>query len=162
MPNRPSNLEVFKFMRYPPIILVSLNVAILFGSFYCLAVTFPTFLEHIYRFSPAAIGAAYLAPGMFTDFSSNLEQTLILSGIGMVVGSMSSGRYSDWSRSKALKMSEDGVVSPEQRLRSQYLGIILFPMGILMYGWFCHFQVHVSAVLVASFIGKFRVIFQYV
>ncbi|KAH0548290.1 hypothetical protein GP486_008009 [Trichoglossum hirsutum] len=64
MPKRPGVRGIFVLMKYPPIILVSVNVAVIFGSYYCVAVTFPTFLKRIYGFSPASIGASYLSPGV--------------------------------------------------------------------------------------------------
>lgn len=135
---RPSAMNVFKLLRYPPISLVSLNVAILFGSYYCVAITLPTILEREYHFSSTGVGLAYLP-----------------AGVAMVSGSLLSGRYADWDRARAAKASSDGTVIPENRIKSQLFGVVLFPIGIEMYSWFCHYHIHVSAVLIATFIIGF-------
>ncbi|ERF73022.1 hypothetical protein EPUS_07116 [Endocarpon pusillum Z07020] len=62
-PPPPTLLGLLKLLRYPPIVIVSLNSAILFAAYYAMNVTYPTFLEDIYGFSTTEVGVAYLAPG---------------------------------------------------------------------------------------------------
>jgi hypothetical protein len=74
-------------------------------------------------------------------------------GIAMVLGSLASGRFSDWQRAKQLKAPLDGEVHPENRLADQIWGILLCSAGVLVYGWFCEFNIHPAAVLIAAFLG---------
>jgi predicted MFS family arabinose efflux permease len=62
-PPAPTLLGLLKLLRYPPIVIVSLNGAILFAAYYALNVSYPTFLEETYGFSTTEVGIAYLAPG---------------------------------------------------------------------------------------------------
>jgi predicted MFS family arabinose efflux permease len=126
-------MNVFKILKYHPIWLVSTNVAILFGSYYCVAVTLPTRLKYQYHFSETAIGLAYIPIG-----------------VAMIAGSLLSGRYSDWDRQRAERASPDGKVAPEFRLKSQLFGVVLFPIGVECYGWFCYFAFHPAAVLTST------------
>lgn len=132
---RPSAWNTFKLLRYAPITLVSTNVAILFGSYYCVAITLPTVLEREYHFSATAIGLSYIP-----------------SGVAMVTGGLLSGQYANWDRARAAEASEDGkTVIPEQRIKSQLFGVVLFPFAIELYGWFTRYHIHPAAVLIATF-----------
>ncbi|KAF2812437.1 dityrosine transporter A [Mytilinidion resinicola] len=135
---RPSAMNVFKLLKYPPIVLVSVNVAILFGSYYCVAVTLPTRLRYEYHFSETAIGVAYIPIG-----------------VSMIAGSLLSGRYSDWDHTRAQRASPDGKVAPENRIKSQLFGVVLFPVGIELYGWSCYFAFHPAVVLTATAVVGF-------
>lgn len=134
---RPSAINVFKILKYPPMIIASTNVAMLFGGYYCVAVTLPRVLQETYKFSYGATGAAYMVPG-----------------VAMVAGSLLSGRLADKARARAVAASPDGIVPPEFRLRSQIYGVVAFPIGLEMYGWFSHFEFHPASVLISTFISK--------
>jgi len=54
-------------MKHPIIMLSCINTALLFGSYYCLAVTFPTVLEGRFGFRTVETGLSYLAPGRFSS-----------------------------------------------------------------------------------------------
>ncbi|KAL8944141.1 MAG: hypothetical protein Q9216_000646 [Gyalolechia sp. 2 TL-2023] len=137
-PPPPTLLGLIKLLRYPPIVIVSINNALLFGAYYGLNVTLPLFLEDRYGFTTAEVGAAYLAPG-----------------ISLMIGSLLSGRVSDWHRAQYVKRSTDGQPHPEHRLHLQIPGVIVSLAGVLMYGWFVHFRVHVAAVIVSTAIAAF-------
>ncbi|MCJ1257911.1 Dityrosine transporter 1, partial [Lignoscripta atroalba] len=137
-PPPPTLLSLVKLLQYPPITIVSLNSAILFAAYYAMAVTFPLFLEGIYGFTTAEVGVAYLAPGL-----------------SLVLGSLTSGRISDYHRSLYVKRNPDAPPHPERRLHLQIPGMLVSLSGILMYGWLCHFHVHVASVLVASALAAF-------
>ena len=66
MPLRPSRRAILELMRHPIIMLSCVNTALLFGSYYCLAVMFPAVLERKFGFSTAETGLSYLAPGRFS------------------------------------------------------------------------------------------------
>ena len=75
-------------------------------------------------------------------------------GIFCVIGSLAGGRTSDFLRKRAVLKSGNEKLPPERRISSQIYGFVLSTAGICMYGWFCRFGIHVSAVLVSSAIGK--------
>ena len=62
-PPPPTLLSLLKLLQYPPILIVSLNNALLFAAYYGINVTLPTFLEGKYGFTTTEVGIAYLAPG---------------------------------------------------------------------------------------------------
>ena len=62
-PPPPTLIGLLKLLRYPPIVIVSFNNALLFAAYYSLNVTVPMFLEHNYGFTTAEVGVSYLAPG---------------------------------------------------------------------------------------------------
>lgn len=71
-----------------------------------------------------------------------------------MAGSLISGRVSDFHRSRFTKSHEQGSLLPEHRLRLQIPGMLVCLSGVLMYGWFVHFRVHVASVLISTAIGK--------
>ncbi|KAL8988999.1 MAG: hypothetical protein Q9177_002015 [Variospora cf. flavescens] len=70
-PPPPTLLGLIKLLRYPPIVIVCLNNAMLFAAYYAVNVTIPTYLEDDYGFTTTQVGVVYLAPG-------NDESALVL------------------------------------------------------------------------------------
>lgn len=135
----PTLLGLLKLLRYPPVVVVSLNNAILFAAYYAMNVTYATFLEDIYGFSTTEVGVAYLAPGLC-----------------LVAGSIISGRVSDFHRSRFMKNSPDQTPPhPEHRLHLQIPGILTSAAGVLMYGWFVHHRIHVASVIISTSLAAF-------
>lgn len=64
-PPRPSVKQYVTLVRYAPVALISLNTAMMFASYYCIAITLPNNLTKVYGFSTTGVGLAYMAPGMF-------------------------------------------------------------------------------------------------
>ena len=62
-PPPPTLLGLLKLLRYPPLVIVSGNNALLFAAYYAVNVTLPTYLESDYGFTTTEVGIAYLAPG---------------------------------------------------------------------------------------------------
>lgn len=110
----------------------------LYSTYFAIAVQLPTELAFRYHWSPAAVGAGFLAVG-----------------IAMVVGSLCGGRFSDWRRARAAKASEDGKVDPEFRLVDQIWGVLVCVAGCVMYGWLVDVSAHPAAVLFATFLSEF-------
>ena len=71
-----------------------------------------------------------------------------------MAGSLISGRVSDYHRSRLVKAYPDQTPHPERRLHLQIPGILVAMSGILMYGWFIYFHIHVAGVIVSTAIGK--------
>jgi hypothetical protein len=138
-PPVPTLKGYWRLFCYPPIGIVSFNTAMLYSTYFAIAVQLPTELALRYRWSSAAVGAGFLAIG-----------------IAMIVGSLCGGRFSDWRRASAAKVAEDGNVDPEFRLVDQIWGVLVCVAGCVMYGWLVQASAHPAAVLVATFLGECR------
>ncbi|MCJ1466650.1 Dityrosine transporter 1 [Pseudocyphellaria aurata] len=134
----PTPKVYYHLFCYPPIGIVSGNTAILFASYYCIAITQPRILADRYHWSTANVGFSYLA-----------------SGIAMIVGSLSGGKFSDWKRARAIRLSPTGTVHSESRLADQIWGVLLCSAGTLLYGWFSQYRIHPAAFLISTFLAGF-------
>ena len=103
---------------YCPIILsASLYIALVFGYQYLLITTIPNTFMTLYGFSPSSIGLVYLGLG-----------------IGMITSATVFGVCSDRLLKYLAKRSGTGM-KPEYRLLPLYLGALLVPAGLFLYGW---------------------------
>lgn len=136
-PPVPTLKGYWRLFCYPPIGIVSFNTALLYSTYFAIAVQLPTELAVRYRWSPAAVGAGFLAVGM-----------------AMIVGSLCGGRFSDWRHRRAAKAAADGKVDPEFRLVDQIWGVLVCVAGCALYGWLVNVSAHPAAVLVATFFGE--------
>lgn len=123
---------------YPPIGIVTVNTALLYSTYFAIAVQLPTELAERYRWSPAAVGAGFLAVG-----------------IALIVGSLCGGRASDWRRARAARAAPDGKIDPEFRLIDQIWGVLVCVAGCVLYGWLVEMSAHPAAILVATFLSVF-------
>ncbi|KAL2272069.1 hypothetical protein VTJ83DRAFT_1440 [Remersonia thermophila] len=137
-PPVPTLKGYWRLFRYPPIGIVTFNTAMLYSTYFAISVNLPTELVLRYRWSPAAIGAGFVAVGT-----------------AMIVGSLCGGRFSDWRRRKASSIALDGKVDPEFRLVDQIWGVLVCAAGCVMYGWFVHFSRHPAVVLLSTFLTGF-------
>ncbi|KAJ0355549.1 hypothetical protein COL154_000292 [Colletotrichum chrysophilum] len=137
-PPKPTLLGYWKLFSYPPIGIVTFNTAMLYSTYFAIAVQLPTELSDRYNWSTAGVGAGFLAVG-----------------VAMIIGSMIGGRVSDWRRARAVKASPDNHVDPENRLSDQIWGVLICAGGCLMYGWLVDKSIHPAAVLVATFLTGF-------
>ncbi|KNC96350.1 multidrug resistance protein [Spizellomyces punctatus DAOM BR117] len=130
-------LAPLRFLRFRSITLCVTYIGIIFGSFYCLNVEIPAVLKDVYGYDASRVGISYIP-----------------TGVGFILGSTIGGRYADWKLHQA--MSATGLDHvPESRIRSQWVGIILFPVGLALFGFAGHFHWHVSLLLVSLFISVF-------
>lgn len=136
-PPKPTLLGYWRLFSYPPIGIVTFNTAMLYSTYFAIAVQLPTELATRYNWSSAGVGAGFLAVG-----------------VAMIVGSMAGGRFSDWRRARAVKASPDNHVDPENRLADQIWGVLVCAGGCVMYGWFVDASLHPAAVLVATFLSE--------
>ncbi|KAK4120223.1 major facilitator superfamily transporter [Parathielavia appendiculata] len=142
-PPVPTLKGYWRLFRYPPIGIVTFNTAMLYSTYFAIAVQLPTELAARYRWSSAAVGAGFLAVGL-----------------AMVVGSLCGGRFSDWRRARraAKKAAEDSAkeeVDPEFRLVDQIWGVLVCVVGCVLYGWLVQVEAHPAAVLTATFLNGF-------
>jgi uncharacterized membrane protein YgdD (TMEM256/DUF423 family) len=137
-PPVPTLKGYWRLFVYPPIGIVTFNTAMLYSTYFAIAVQLPIELADRYHWSSAAVGAGFLAVG-----------------IAMIVGSLCGGRFSDWRRSRAAKTAPDGKVDPEFRLADQIWGVLVCVAGCVMFGWLNQISAHPAAVLFATFLSEF-------
>ncbi|KAG6030883.1 hypothetical protein E4U41_007743 [Claviceps citrina] len=137
-PPKPTLRGYWKLFSYPPIGIVSVNTAMLYSTYFAMVVALPHALEDVYHWSTTEIGLGYLAVG-----------------VALMIGSLIGGRLSDWRRSRRAAAAPDGCVEPESRLFDQIWGVIICVAGTIMYGWFVHHSLHVSSVIIATFLAGF-------
>jgi hypothetical protein len=128
-----------KFLMKPVVILSSLPYALAFGFMYFIISTLPHQLEYKYDFNTGQIGLAYLA-----------------NGIGNAMGAVFGGQYSDWFVVRQMRKSSDGRKTPEMRIGAMWIGIVMIPLGDLIYGWCLQARTSVWLVLFGFFVSKFN------
>ncbi|KAL8297716.1 hypothetical protein RB597_007205 [Gaeumannomyces tritici] len=133
-PPKPSLKLFWRLFCYPPIPIAALYTALLFATYFSMAVDLPDVLTARYGWSVTAVGAGYVA-----------------NGVSITLGSLSAGRFSDWRRARTATRLSDGQVPPESRLVDQFWGALLCSAGAIMYGWCVERTVHPAAMLVATF-----------
>lgn len=138
-PPIPTLKGYWNLFIYPPIGIVSFNTAMLYSTYFAIAVQLPTELSQRYKWGPSGIGAGFLAVG-----------------IAMIVGSLLGGRASDWRRARAAEqLPEDTKIDPEFRLVDQIWGVLICVLGTLLYGWMVDGSKHPAAVLFATFLSMY-------
>ncbi|KAG6004649.1 hypothetical protein E4U21_000873 [Claviceps maximensis] len=137
-PPKPTLKGYWKLFSYAPIGIVSVNTAILYSTYFAMLVALPHALEDVYHWSTTEIGLGYLAVGA-----------------ALMIGSLVGGRVSDWRRSRRAAAAPNGHVEPESRLFDQIWGVLLCVAGTIMFGWFIFYSLHVSAVIIATFLTGF-------
>ncbi|KAG5917769.1 hypothetical protein E4U42_007119 [Claviceps africana] len=137
-PPKPTLKGYWKLFSYPPIGIVSVNTAILYSTYFAILVALPHALEEVYHWSTTEVGLGYLAVGL-----------------ALMIGSLAGGRVSDWRRSRREAAIPDGHVEPESRLFDQIWGVLFCFAGTIMFGWFILHSIHVSAVIIATFLAGF-------
>jgi hypothetical protein len=101
---------------YSPIVLIlSMQMAVVYGYLYLLFTTITEVFEGQYGFSQGTVGLTYLGLG-----------------VGMFFGLICFGLASDWLLKR---MSAKGEMKPEYRLPPMIPGAMLIPIGLFLYGW---------------------------
>lgn len=118
---RPMKMLLFS----PIILLMCLYISVNYGILYLFFTTITFVFEGQYKFSSGSVGLAYLGIG-----------------IGMILGLMLIGSYSD--RHIKQKQQTQGKAKPEHRLPLILTlpGAIGLPIGIFIYGWTTKNKVH--------------------
>lgn len=136
-PPKPSLKNYWKFLKYKPVLLCSINAGLLFATFYGMSVTFTRILQDQYGFTPLQRSLSYICPG-----------------VSLITGSIIGGRLSDFLRKRMISKHPESYV-PEYRFSLQLVGLIISMGGILGYGWLVDKHVHVVSVFVFTFLGGF-------
>ncbi|CAO3644321.1 unnamed protein product [Mucor fragilis] len=124
-------------MLYDPnVILLMLFNSVIFASLYILNPTITQTFKQIYGYTEWQTGLCYLSLGA-----------------GFMIGSIVSGRHSDYVLKQLARKNADGKkVISEMRLKAAVPSFFLMPAGYLLYGWSVEKQVGVYAPLIGLFI----------
>ena len=125
--------ELFKFsivrpvkmlFQSPIVFLMSLYMATLYGYLYLMFTTFPRVFEIQYGFSNGSVGLTYMG-----------------TGIGSFFGLVFCGAVSD-RLVATLTKRDGGTVKPEYRLLAMFIGALIVPIGLFLYGWTADKKMH--------------------
>jgi MFS family permease len=130
----------FKFVTKPVVILATTPYSMAYGFMYFMIASLPLQLTSHYDFLSYQIGLAYLPNGM-----------------GNAIGAYISGKLAD----RAIVEKDNVKRENESRLTPMWIGILVLPTGLLMYGWCVQFSVHVAATVVGLFLCKYFCLFQF-
>ncbi|KAL4808427.1 major facilitator superfamily domain-containing protein [Aspergillus unguis] len=135
-------LKIILYLRYLPVLLTVYYAAITFGSLYVLNVSIEnTFHQDPYNFSTIIVGLLYIP-----------------NSLGYVVSSIFGGKWIDSimvrEAKKAGRYDEKGqlIFRPEDRMRENaWVGAMLYPAGLIWYGWTAEKGVFWLAPMIANF-----------
>ena len=135
-------LKIILYLKYPPIALCVGYASILFGALYALNVSVQqTFSVAPYGYSSAIVGLLYI-PNSLGYFLSSIFGGRWVDSI-MAREARKAGRYDDKGRL---------IYRPEDRMKENaWLGALMFPAALLVYGWTAHFGIHLAAPMIAGF-----------
>ncbi|KAI7881722.1 major facilitator superfamily domain-containing protein [Mucor mucedo] len=128
----------------PTVLLITLYNTVILSCFYFLTPTITETFQALYNYTSFQIGLCY-----------------IFYGAGLVVGSVTSGRYADFVLARLRKKKGKENVYPEMILKATFPSFILMPAGYLLYGWSTQMGVAVYAPLAGLFIYSFGQMFAF-
>lgn len=137
--------ELFKFSIIRPVkmlflspivFIVSLYMAIIYSYQYLLFTTFPRVFQIQYGFANGSVGLTYLGIG-----------------IGSFLGLVFCGGVSD-RLVVTLTKRNGGTAKPEYRLPVIFIGALIIPCGLFLYGWTADQKVHWMVPIIGTgFVG---------
>lgn len=132
-----SILRPIKMLLLSPIVfLMSLYVATVYGYLYLMFTTFPRVFQNQYGFSNGSVGLTYLG-----------------AGLGAFFGLAFCGAVSDRIVVRLTK-SNGGAPKPEYRLPIMFIGALIVPIGLFLYGWTADQKVHwIVPIIGTGFVG---------
>ncbi|RCH91251.1 hypothetical protein CU097_009261 [Rhizopus azygosporus] len=119
----------------PTVNLLTAYNTVIFASLYFLNPTITDTFKTIYGYSEWKVGLCYLSLGG-----------------GFMIGSVLSGRHSDYVLAKLSKKSGGRKVVSEMRLQAAIPSFIFIPIGYLIYGWTTEKKIGVYAPLIGLFV----------
>ncbi|KIX05595.1 uncharacterized protein Z518_06467 [Rhinocladiella mackenziei CBS 650.93] len=127
--------------------------------FFYPSVIFPGFYYgNLYGF--CVFGALGMLPFAFAEIYGfdAIGQGLVAIplAVGTILGEPLAGPFSDWMV-RFLAQRNDGLRHPEQRLQAYWLGAILVPLGLTMFGLTLQYEVHWIAPCIAIAIYSFAI-----
>ena len=135
-------LRIILYLQFPPIALCVGYASILFGALYALNISVQqTFSAPPYSYSSGIVGLLYIP-----------------SSLGYFLSSIFGGRWVDnimaREARKAGRYDAKGhlIYEPTDRVNENaWIGALMFPAALIVYGWSAHFGVHLAVPLVAGF-----------
>ncbi|KAI1409541.1 polyamine transporter 1 [Hypoxylon sp. FL1857] len=117
--------------REPIVLLLSLYMAIVYGTLYMMFAAFPIVFQQQRGWSPGIGGLAFL---------------------GIAVGMLFSVSYSVWDNKRYARTSarHHGNAPPEARLPPAMIGSILLPVGLFWFAWTNGSNIHWIVCIIAS------------
>ncbi|CBQ69386.1 related to MFS multidrug transporter [Sporisorium reilianum SRZ2] len=123
---RHNLVRPFVLLTTQPIIQVfSVYLAIIYGCMYILLTVFPRVFGEIYNEKPGIASLNYISLA-----------------IGFTLGGQIGGRVVDYSYRTLRARSADGKGQPEFKLPLLMITSLLFPAGLLIYGWTAEYKTH--------------------
>ena len=116
----------------PIVLLLPLYMVTIYGYQYLMFTTFPRVFEGQYGFRNSNVGLVYLGIG-----------------IGFLVSLVFSGMVSDRLVIYLTKRN-GGTAKPEYRLPLLFIGALLAPIALFLYGWTANDKVHWSVPIIGS------------
>ncbi|KZM25906.1 transmembrane transport [Ascochyta rabiei] len=104
-------------LREPIVLLLSIYMAVIYGTLYMLFAAFPIVFQRGRGWSQGIGGLAFL---------------------GVMVGMLAAVGYSIWDNkryNKAIEASPSGIAAPEARLPPALIGSIAMPVGLFWFAW---------------------------
>ncbi|CAO3660280.1 unnamed protein product [Rhizopus stolonifer] len=123
---------MFILMYDPTVIILTAYNTIIFACLYFLNPTITDTFKRIYGYNEWQVGLCYLPLGA-----------------GFLVGSILSGKHSDYILTK---LSQGSNVKSEMRLQAALPSFILIPIGYLIYGWTTQKRTGVYGPLIGLFV----------
>ncbi len=135
-------LYIIVWLRFPPVLLTVYYASITFGCLYTLNISLQeTFAAPPYRFPTLILGLLYIP-----------------NSLGYILASIFGGRWIDAimhrEARKAGRYDSKGklILRPEDRMRENaVLAAILYPAGLIVYGWTAQRGVHWIVPMIANF-----------
>lgn len=135
-------LRIILYLRFPAVAISVAYASITFGSLYMLNISVQrTFAADPYNYSVIIVGCLYIPNSM-----------------GYFLASLFGGRWVDnimhREARKADRYDERGRLKfvPEDRMKENaWLGALLYPSGLIMYGWTARYGVNLAAPMIANF-----------
>lgn len=119
---RPNLFATMLELRHPFVSLVIVDVCVVFMSLYGVSTLFGRQMADTYGFSDSVVGFLFVGQG-----------------IGNIAGSVFGGWYADRTMAAGRRPDErTGILPPpvpEHRLITTWVGAVLLPGGLLIYGW---------------------------
>lgn len=135
-------LRIILYLRFPAVALSVAYASITFGSLYMLNISVQrTFAADPYNYSTIIVGLLYI-PNSLGYFLASLFGGRWVDNI-MHREARKAGRYDDRGRLKFI---------PEDRMKENaWVGALMYPSGLIMYGWTARYGVNTAAPMVANF-----------
>lgn len=129
-------LKSLKFLTYPPVLISIIYGSFCFFTLYFLNVSIESlYTVDPYNFKPVIVGLMYIP-----------------NSLGYMISSLIAGRWSD-RVVKRVRIANNGVFIAEARYAEHvYLGALLYPVALIMFGWTAEKQVFWFVPLIGSFI----------